>query len=490
MAAEHGRPEGAVMATELPSRHLPAVPYADLPEPKGLRRYLGASVILTATALGSGELVLWPYVTTQVGLGIIWLAVVGITMQYFLNMEIERYTLVTGETAVTGFSRLWLPWGVVFVLGAILPNLWPGWASSGATVFTFIFGLGDSAVPVIATIFLVSIGLAITVSPVIYQTLEKVEGLMVALILIFVVVAIVVATEANAWAGLVTEIPQGVANLPGIVGQLGAASLFGAIVFAGAGGANNLVQSNYIRDKGMGMGARIPNIVSPVTGQEAAAPSLGYMVSPTEENERRWRQWWRIANQEQLLTFWFVGALLLVSMSVLVFSTVGVNTDLDSELTFLQVEGRALGELIAPWFATAFYVAGFLMLFSTNVGVVDYVSRLAADSLKVSFLKQSTFWSESKIYITVVWIMIVTGSGIIWTGIEPVVLLVISSAGGGFVMAFYSVLVVMINRRLLPPFARLTGWRLPVMVVIAAFYIAFSVFLLYQMISAGPASVA
>jgi hypothetical protein len=478
------------LATELPSKYLPAVGYRDLPEPRSLRRYMGASIILTATALGSGELVLWPYITTQVGLGIVWLAVVGITMQFFLNMEIERYTLITGETAVTGFSRMWLPWGIVFVLGAILPNAWPGWASSGATVFTFIFNLNESTVPLIATIFLISIGLAVTVSPVIYQTLEKIEGFMIALILLFVVTAIIVATNAGAWAQVVTDIPEVTGNLPAVIAQLGAASLFGAIVFAGAGGANNLVQSNYIRDKGMGMGINIPNIVSPVTGQEVAAPSLGYMVPSTKENERRWREWWRIANWEQLITFWFIGALLLVSLSVLVISTIGTNTGLEEGLSFLQEEGRALGELIGPWFTTAFYVAGFLMLFSTNIGVIDYVSRLTGDSLKVTFLKESSFWSESKIYITVVWIMIIAGSGIIWTGIEPVLLLIISSAGGGFVMAIYSVLIIMLNRRHLPEFAKLKGWRLPVMILIAMFYIAFSLFLIYQMISQGPASVA
>jgi hypothetical protein len=69
---------------------------------------LGASVILLATALGSGELILWPYITTQVGIALVWLSVLGITVQFFLNMEIERYTLVTGETAVTGFSRMWV----------------------------------------------------------------------------------------------------------------------------------------------------------------------------------------------------------------------------------------------------------------------------------------------------------------------------------------------------------------------------------------------
>jgi hypothetical protein len=80
---------------------------------------VGASVILLATALGSGELIIWPYITTTVGVGLLWLAAFGFATQYFLKMEIERYTLVTGETAVTGFSRLWKPWGIIFALGAI-----------------------------------------------------------------------------------------------------------------------------------------------------------------------------------------------------------------------------------------------------------------------------------------------------------------------------------------------------------------------------------
>nr|WP_308196706.1 hypothetical protein [Saccharopolyspora erythraea] len=30
-----------------------------------------------------------------------WAALLGLVTQYFLNMEIERYTLATGETAIT-----------------------------------------------------------------------------------------------------------------------------------------------------------------------------------------------------------------------------------------------------------------------------------------------------------------------------------------------------------------------------------------------------
>src|ERR671914_2479424 len=285
-------------ATELPSRYLPAVKYRDLPEARSLRNYMGASVIILATALGSGELILWPYITTQVGIGLVWLSVVGITVQFFLNMEIERYTLVTGETAVTGFSRMWVGWSVIFALGAILPNTIPGWASGAAELFTFIFGLGEGALPIVATIFLISIALALTLSPVIYQVLEKVQAVLVVIILVFIALAIVIATDLSAWGGVVTQAPQGLANIPTYWTEIGAASLLGALAFAGAGGANNLCQSNYVRDKGMGMGIHIPNIVSPITGEEEARPSTGYSFPVTEENLRRWDGWWKVTNRE------------------------------------------------------------------------------------------------------------------------------------------------------------------------------------------------
>jgi hypothetical protein len=477
------------IASELPTKYLPGVEYRDLPEPRSLRNYMGASVIILATALGSGELILWPYITTQVGIGLVWLSVVGITVQFFLNMEVERYTLVTGETAVTGFSRMWVGWSIVFVLGAVLPNTIPGWASSGAELFTFIFGLGPGALQIVAMIFLVSIALALTLSPVVYQVLEKVQGVLVVIILVFIALAIFIATDLSAWTGVVTEAPSGIANLPGYWQEIGAASILAALSFAGAGGANNLVQSNYVRDKGMGMGIHIPNIVSPITGEEVAAPSLGYMPPDTEENRRRWRAWWKVANQEHLITFWFLGALLLVSLCVLVFSSIGVQENIGTDLAFVEDWGAALGERIAPWFEQFFFIAGFVMLLSTNIGIMDYVSRLTGDSLKVTVLRNSEFWSESKIYATVVWIMAIGGSILVWTGLEPIVFLVMSAAGGFFVMAAYSILLNFINRRYLPEYAKLKGWRSPVAVIVALFYLLPTLYIAYLLVTGGPSAV-
>ena len=365
-----------------------------------------------------------------------------------------------------------------------MPNLFPGWVTSSATAITFTFGINEDLYRYIAVGLLVTIDLIVSLSAVIYQSIEKIEMVLVSVILIFLVFAIFIATEGSVWAGVITKAPQGIAKFPKTLGVVGAASLLGAIAFAGAGGANNLVQSNYVRDKGLGMEARIPNIVSPITGEEEAAPSLGYTFPTNEENLNRWRRWWRICNQEQFFLFYVIGLLSLIALSVLAFSTLGIQKNVTGDLAFIQDEGNALADVIAPWFATFFFAAASIKLFSTNLGILDWVSRLTADSLKVSFLGESQFWSESKIYLTVVWSMITIGSLIILTGIEPVVLLIIASSGGGFVMALYSTMLIVLNRRALPNEIRLKGYRLVVIAITAVFFIALSLFLLYQIITA------
>ena len=70
-----------------------------------------------------------------------------------------------------------------------MPNTFPGWASSAATMFTYLFRLSDSTVPLITTIFLIAIALAVTVSPVVYNTLERVELVLVAIIVVFRLIA-------------------------------------------------------------------------------------------------------------------------------------------------------------------------------------------------------------------------------------------------------------------------------------------------------------
>jgi hypothetical protein len=146
--------------------------------------------------LSSGEFVLWPYIASQVGLVFLWGALLGVVTQFFLNMEIERYTLATGETALTGFNRFWKHWGLVLGLLVYFANLWPGWAMSSATLTTFLVG-GNARY--IAVGLLIVIGLGLTLAPVVYVALERLLFVKVAAVVILMALAIWLAIEPASW---------------------------------------------------------------------------------------------------------------------------------------------------------------------------------------------------------------------------------------------------------------------------------------------------
>ena len=259
---------------------------------------------------------------------------------------------------------------------------------------------------------------------------------------------------------------------------IGAATLLGAIAFAGAGGALNLVQSNWVRDKGLGMGARLPKVVSPFTGEEIAAPTTGYFFKRDEENMRRWSGWWKVADREQFTTFFVIGAFALFVFMTLTFVTVGTGVAEES-FDFIRVGGRgAQGRAREPGSGTMFWLIGSVVLFSTNLAVLDMVGRVTADVLKTGPLTNNATWSESRLYFAVVWLEIAFGSIILLSGVtQPLVLLVIASSLNGLVMFVYSVLLIQLNRGMLPREIGLKGGRLVMIGWAVLFYGGFSVIL-------------
>jgi hypothetical protein len=381
-------------------------------------------------------------------------------------MEIERYTLATGETAIAGFARSWKPWGILFCVFAVVPNIWPGWGTAGATTFTYLVG-GNATV--IAMIVLLAIGVSLTTSPVVYKALESAEFFKVGLTIVFLAVAIVAGIGASAW-GHLGDNASNLGTLP--TGDVAVATLLAGLVFAGAGGANNLVQSNWIREKGFGMGAYIPRIESPLTGEPEPAPATGSMVRQDEENIRRFKGWFRVANKEQLVSFWAICLGSIIVFSVLAYSTVfGQDLSSDADFDFIKGEGEVLKDVVGPWFGTFFWIFGTLSLVLVALGVVDYVSRLCADVLKTLHLRDNERWSESKIYTTIVWTMCLLGIAVLASGFDqPLVLLVLSACLNGIVMFIYSILLIKLNRTGLPEGVKVRGFRLGALGFAVLFY--------------------
>ncbi len=438
----------------------------DLPDPpQNLWRIVGPGIVAAGVGISSGEFILWPYIASQAGLVFLWAAVLGILTQLFLNLEIERYTLATGETALAGFNRFWRHWGLTFAILVYFGNLWPGWALSSATLATFLFG-GNATY--IAVGMLIVIGIALTLAPVVYTALERLIFVKVAMVLALVVLALLLAVNANTWRAL----PQIVTSAGTVPSQLGFALLLGAVAFAGSGGGQNLCQSNWIRDKGFGMGQYVPRLVSPVTGEEHASASVvtSYTFEPHAANMDRWRRWWRFANVEQFWTFAVVSIVTIVLTSMLSHSILFGEPGLPNTPAFLQIEGRKLQALVGSWFGVLFWATGAFSLFGSAMGITDYTSRLAADVIKTAYLRDSAI-SESRLYFWLVWGLVAIGCAIILVGLsQPMSLLVISACVGGTMMFLYSGLLIALNRRALPAPIRVRGIRLVVLLWSIVFF--------------------
>lgn len=464
-------------ATEIPSKHLPPVTHRDLPEPRPLRRIIGPGIVLAAGGIGSGEYVLWPYISQRAGLGLLWAALFGSLIMFFIATECVRYTMATGETIITGFTRLWKPWWIGFILLALLPNLWPGYATGTATTVSFMLDGGD--VILMTILALVAIVLSLVLSPVVYRMMEAVLTTMMVIMAIFVVFALVatILLQPAAWGNFIT----GVGELGMVSERIDFAVLAGAVAFAGAGGTGVLMASNYVRDKNLAMGAHIPRIVSPITGKEEPGSNIGHFFPQDEANLRRWRAWWRAGNWDQFLTFFLFTILTIFIMSVLSYVTV-FGRDVGEGFDFIRAEGEALATAFGPWFAYFFWAAGTLALFSTNLAVWDMIGRITADAVKANWLQRSWFWTESKVYATTVFLLFVFSVIVLASGLqEPLVLLVIVSFLSGVTSFIYCVLIIQLNRFALPKPVKMSNGRFVAMSIAVAFYLFFFIITLLDL---------
>ena len=113
----------------VPGGQGPAFPVVDMPAPpadlRGMKllAMLGPAVIALGGTIGGGEWLVGPSLFVKWGLVLLWITTVSATLQVFLNLEMVRYTIYTGEPITVGFMRL--PpgktfWGVVFMVVGFL----------------------------------------------------------------------------------------------------------------------------------------------------------------------------------------------------------------------------------------------------------------------------------------------------------------------------------------------------------------------------------
>lgn len=447
----------------------------EFPEPLSLRKLIGPSFVILGLGLGSGELILWPFLASKFGMGIIWGAVVGITFQFFMNMEIERYALARGESVFVGFYRKWKALPYWFILSTFLPWIWPGIVASSAKLLGHLFGVTETQYIAIALLFL--IGIILTLGPVLYKTVEGIQKVLIT----FGVPSIFLLSLYLASSADIT------AALQGIVGKgdgfwfipvgLPFATFLGALAYAGAGGNLNLAQSNYVKEKGYGMGKYAGRITSLLTGKSEDISLSGTTFEETQENLSRFNIWWKRINIEHLIIFWLTGATTMVLLALLAYTTLHNTQGATSNISFVINQSVVIGSLLSPAIGVFFLIITGVMLFATQMTVFDATSRILSENIVLAFDSKISERNLPKIYYLVLWLQIFSGTAIFLLGFtEPLQLVITAAVMNAIAMFVHSGLTLWLNLTSLSKAIRTSMLRTFIMLAAFVFYGGFSIY--------------
>jgi hypothetical protein len=454
------------------------------PEPVSIKKLIGPSFVILALGLGSGEVILWPYLAANYGLGILWGAILGITFQYFMNMEIERYALVKGESVFVGIYKLWKPAVYWFIVSTFIGFGLPGIIAASAQVMGSVLGITDFKW--IAIVFLLIIGLILSLGRTVYETMERVTKIIILIGVPFIFLLAVYLSVKTDWVALLNGIigkgegfwflPQGISI----------ATFLAAFAYSGAGGNLNLTQSIYIKEKGYGMGVYSQKISSLFSKEKDNEVVLdGTDCAATPEDVSRFNKWWRLISLEHAFIFWFLGIVSMVFLMLLSYATTYGLAGNSQGINFVINEGGAIGQLVFPFVGVLFLVVVSIMLFQTQLGVMDSTSRIMAENLAIKKLngQERGKINLSKIYYSFVWAQIAFGIILFLFNIyEPKTLIILGAVINAFAMFVHLGLVSWLNHKSLPKVFRPSLWRKIVIGLIFVFFGIFSLVVFWDKI--------
>lgn len=198
-------------------------------------QFLGPGFILSASIVGSGELIATTTLGAKAGFVAFWVIIVSCLVKVVVQLEIGKHTILTGETAMKIFDRLpgprlsrasWSVWTVFFLLALKVVQL-GGMLGSTAIVLNMLFG-----VPVFYAVVVCAVLVALLIFRGYYSIVEKASFVMIFLFTLLTITSVGVLSftpYSISWteiaSGLTFDLPQeAVAVAIGAFGITGVAS--------------------------------------------------------------------------------------------------------------------------------------------------------------------------------------------------------------------------------------------------------------------------
>jgi hypothetical protein len=472
---------------------LPAWDTGEMPHPPkvgrtSLLRMLGPGLVLAGGSIGTGEWVMGPQNAARYQGAFLWAILFSTLAQVVLNTEVMRYTLMTGEPVMTGFLRskpgpkFWL----VFYVLLDFSSLWPSLAGLSAQILTvMIKGLGpnDAIDPEFVRMlsYFIFAGCATLVlfGGKVFNMLQVVITGKVLFTLVYLTFCCVFFVSASTWARIwgglfnFTSFPVDPATGKATVDWALVATMSG---FAGVGGLGNIMVSNFVREKGWGMGARVGAIPSAFGGVQIHLSHLGTMAEDTPTTVERFHQWFKTVKLDQYFV-WFGASLIgmmlpcLLGAQYLNMKGVHSNDTWRWAAALAQDFGAAKGHI----FTTLTLICGLVIMMPGQFYVVDNVARRWTDAIW-SGLKSVRSMDTGRVkYIYYGF----AGAYVVW-GLSAYTFFPNMSAGvmmkiGGSLANFSIAMTILhtayVNRRFLPKGVQPSNLKQGVMVLSALYFL-------------------
>ncbi|MEN8737496.1 MAG: Nramp family divalent metal transporter [Akkermansiaceae bacterium] len=331
--------------------------------PKGIIRRLGPGFILSASIVGSGELIATTIFGAKVGFLCLWVILFSCLVKVAVQLEFGRYTIASGKTSMQILDDLpgpkfgkagWAVWSWFII--QMLKTLQVGGVIGGvALALNALYPLAPIYWAVIAAIAAMAI-----IFRGIYAPIEKWSIIMIALFTIFTVASLI----AVQWTPFAIDLPQVISGFSLTIPEGALLLAIGAFAITGVGGDEILAYNYWLIEKGY----------AGFTGPE-----------PTDKEDDReaWlaraRGWIKVMQIDALLSmacytlmtalFYLLGAAILHGQSLIPEGN-----------QLIETLGRMYTDTLGPWARTAFLLGAFVVLFSTLLASLAAWSRLFSDA--------------------------------------------------------------------------------------------------------------
>jgi hypothetical protein len=345
-----------------------------------------------------------------------------------------------------------------FFVAATLIYIWPGHLSAGAAAFEEATGIPWKVTAVALLLF---VGVLFSMLKSIYDTIEKVLGLLIGLL---VVGTAVIASLVGTWEDLAATITGMFAFSSGIPADAMTAAWFpvivGSIAFAGPSGMQQMWYTLQLRDSGAGMGRHIPKVRGLMhANEEEAMPSRGFMFDTDDAAEMdKWKGWRKWVTFDAIILFWGITMLVTVSFTVLALAAnrespnVGAQLRGDDRDAALEAMSQAFAAAGSEVLGTVFFMFIALIGLNATLGLFDSFSKGQADMTYFFIPGARKRFNMSKLYAGWLWGVILFGILILLFGPAdgPGAILDILAFLSTFAMGAYCVVLLLVNNTMLP----------------------------------------